>query len=124
MGCGASKPTLHHGAPTTVGTQQSGGSTVAQTNKEFMKMQATGGGSVLLSTRAPLSEQVSAAAVSVHHDPGETTITKGGSYIVGRLLKDFTLGNGQAPPEIEPLPSTRQTYIPQPDGAVLRVSYG
>ena len=85
-------------------------------------MQATGGGSVLLSRRNEGPKSAPAHKHEVAQD--ETTATKGGSYIVGKLLKDFALGSGQAPPEIESLAATRQTYIPQPDGTVLRVSYG
>ncbi len=86
-------------------------------------MQATGGGSVLLSRRnhdAPKS----APGQLQQQEMDETTPTKGGSYIVGKLLKDFALGSGQALPEIASLSATRQAYIPQPDGKVLRVSYG
>jgi len=76
---------------------------------------------VLLSRR---NEQSKSAPAHRQEMQDETTATKGGSYIVGRLLKDFALGSGQAPPEIASLGATRQAYIPQPDGSVLRASYG
>ena len=76
---------------------------------------------MLLSRR---HEAKSASTPELQHSQDETTATKGGSYIVGRLLKDFALGSGQTLPGIASLGATRQTYIPQPDGTVLRVTYG